>query len=69
MSPQKRLEEQTGKEIETAISRAQEDFERQFSATASYETTMSLAAVQEELVSQMTKDIVGQIYNATVVNW
>ena len=46
-----------------------EDFERQFSATASYETTMSLASVQEELVSQMTKDIVGQIYNATVVNW
>ncbi len=46
-----------------------EDFERQFMATATYETTQSLNAVQEELVMQMTRDIVDQIFNATVANW
>ena len=46
-----------------------EDFERQFTATATYETTQSLNAVQEELVMQMTRDIVDQIFNATVANW
>jgi DNA-binding NtrC family response regulator len=46
-----------------------EDFERQFTATASYETTQSLNAVQEELVTQMSKEICDQIFNATVANW
>ncbi len=46
-----------------------EDFERTFTATASYETTQSLASVQEELVTQMCKDICDQIFNATVANW
>ena len=46
-----------------------EDFERQFSASASYETTQSLNSVQEELVTQMVKDITDQIFNATVANW
>ena len=46
-----------------------EDFEKQFTATASYETTRSLNSVQEELVIQMTKDLVDQIFNATVANW
>ena len=46
-----------------------EDFERQFTATASYETTLSLNSVQEELVTQMIKDICDQIFNATVANW
>ena len=46
-----------------------EDFERQFTATATYETTQSLNAVQEELVTKMTRDIVDQIFNATVANW
>ena len=46
-----------------------EDFERQFSASQSYETTRSLNSVQEELVSQMCKDICDQIFNATVANW
>lgn len=46
-----------------------EDFERQFTASASYETTMSLNSVQEELVSQMVKEICDQIFNATVANW
>ena len=46
-----------------------EDFERQFTATASYETVRSLNSVQEELVTQMVKDLTDQIFNATVANW
>ena len=46
-----------------------QDFERQFTATQSYETTQSLAAVQEDLVNQMIDDLVEQIFNATVANW
>ena len=46
-----------------------EDFEEQFTASQSYETTLSLNSVQEELVTQMVKDIVDQIFNATVANW
>lgn len=47
----------------------EEDFEKSFSATTSYDSSQSLASVQEELVQQMIDDIVGQIYNATVANW
>ena len=46
-----------------------EDFERQFTATSTYETTQSLNAVQEELVTQMVKEITDQIFNATVAKW
>ena len=46
-----------------------EDFEQQFTATKSYETTLSLNAVQEELVTQMVKELTDQIFNATVANW
>ena len=46
-----------------------EDFERQFTATQSYETTLSLNSVQEQLVTEMVKDLCDQIFNATVANW
>ena len=46
-----------------------EDFEQQFSASQSYETTQSLNSVQEELVTQMVKDLCDQIFNKTVANW
>lgn len=46
-----------------------EDFERSFSATAEYDATQQLNAVQEELVTQMSKNITDQIFNATVANW
>ena len=46
-----------------------DDFERQFTATADYDSSQQLTAVQEELVTQMVKDIVDQIFNATVANW
>lgn len=46
-----------------------EDFERQFTATSTYETTQSLNSVQEELVTEMVKELCDQIFNATVANW
>ncbi len=46
-----------------------EDFERQFSATTEYDASQQLISVQEELVTQMVKDITEQIFNATVANW
>lgn len=46
-----------------------DDFERSFSATAEYDASQQLNSVQEELVTQMIKDIVDQIFNATVANW
>ena len=46
-----------------------EDFERQFSATTEYDSSQQLTAVQEDLVTQMVKDITDQIFNATVANW
>ena len=46
-----------------------EDFEQQFTAQQSYESTLSLNSVQDELVGKMIEDIVQQIFNATVANW
>jgi len=46
-----------------------EDFEQQFSDTQSYDSRQSLSAVQDELVGVMVKNIVEQIFNATVANW
>lgn len=46
-----------------------DDFERSFTASQSYDSNLSLNAVQEELVTQMVKDITDQIFNATVANW
>ena len=45
------------------------DFEQQFTAQQSYETTLSLNAVQEELVTQMVKDLCEQIFNKAVADW
>ena len=46
-----------------------EVFERQFTATTTYDSRQSLNSVQEECVTQMVKDITDQIFNATVANW
>ena len=46
-----------------------EDFEQQFTATQSYDSTLSLNSVQEDLVSKMIDDICEQIFNACVANW
>ena len=46
-----------------------EDFERAFTATTTYDSRSSLNSVQDELVDQMSKDICEQIFNATMANW
>ena len=46
-----------------------EDFERNFSATRDFDATQSLESVQEELVTQMIKEIVESVFNAAVANW
>ena len=47
----------------------EEDFEQRFSATTTYDSSQSLASVQETLVQEMIDDIVDQILNATIANW
>ena len=46
-----------------------QDFEQSFTATSTYDSSQSLNAVQEELVTQMVKELTDQIFNATVANW
>ncbi|MCI6644053.1 MAG: LptE family protein [Alloprevotella sp.] len=46
-----------------------ETWEKPFSATTQYSSTVSLASVQERLVTEMINDIVDQIFNASVANW
>ena len=46
-----------------------EDFEKQFSATRDFDANQSLESVQDELVTQMIKEIVESIFNAAVANW
>ena len=46
-----------------------DDFEQQFTATTSYESTQSLSSVQDALVEEMVKNICEQIFNQAVANW
>lgn len=46
-----------------------DDFEQQFTAQRTFDSTLQLTSVQEGLVQEMVKDIVDQIFNATVANW
>lgn len=46
-----------------------EDFERPFTATQTYDSRNDLNSVQDELVNLMSKDICEQIFNATMANW
>ena len=47
----------------------EEDFEQQFSAFRTYDSSQMLTAVQDDLIAQMVKEITDQIFNATVANW
>jgi hypothetical protein len=47
----------------------EEDFEKQFSATRDFDASQSLESVQDELVTQIIKEIVESIFNAAVANW
>lgn len=44
-------------------------WEKQFTATSQYDSTQQLTAVQENLVTEMVKDLCDQIFNATVADW
>lgn len=46
-----------------------EDFERQFSAFRNYDSSLQLSSVQDGLIDEIVKEIVEQIFNATVANW
>lgn len=47
----------------------EEDFEQQFSAFRNYDSSQMLTQVQDQLIAEMVKDIVEQVFNATVANW
>lgn len=47
----------------------EEDFEQQFSAFQTYDSSRLLTEVQDQLITLMVKDIAEQIFNATVANW
>ncbi len=46
-----------------------EDFEQEFSAYRDFDATSLLTDVQDELCNEMVKELVEQIFNATVANW
>lgn len=46
-----------------------QNWEKQFSATTQYDSNQQLSAVQEDLVTEMVRDIAEQIFNATVADW
>ncbi|MBN1821492.1 MAG: LptE family protein [Prolixibacteraceae bacterium] len=47
----------------------EQDFERNFSAFADYESTAILSDVEEDLVTEILDKILEDIFNATVANW
>ena len=46
-----------------------EYFEQEFSAYRDFDATRLLTDVQDELCNEMIKELVEQIFNATVANW
>lgn len=46
-----------------------ENFEQEFSAYRDFDATRLLTDVQDELCNEMIKELVEQIFNATVANW
>ena len=45
------------------------DFEQSFTAQQSFNNTLSLNSVQEDLVNQIVEDLCDQIFNKTVADW
>lgn len=46
-----------------------ESFEKEFSSFVSFDSSKMFTDVQDQLVEDLTKDIINQIFNATVENW
>ena len=55
--------------IRFSNAKTNEKWEKQFSATTQYDSNLQLATVQEQLVTEMVKDLCDQIFNATVADW
>ncbi len=48
---------------------SKEDFEREFTAYTTFDSSQMFTDVQDQLVAELTEDIIQQIFNATVENW
>ena len=46
-----------------------EDFEREFTGYSTFDSSRMFTDVQDQLVAEITEDIIRQIFNATVENW
>lgn len=47
----------------------EENFEREFTSFGTFDSSQMLVDVQDQLCQELTKDIINQIFNATVENW
>lgn len=47
----------------------EESFEREFTSFGTFDSSQMFVNVQDQLCQELTKDIINQIFNATVENW
>lgn len=47
----------------------EESFEREFTSFGTFDSSQMFVDVQDQLCQELTKDIINQIFNATVENW
>ena len=47
----------------------EENFEREFTSFGTFDSSQMFVDVQDQLCQELTKDIINQIFNATVENW
>lgn len=47
----------------------EENFEREFTSFGTFDSSQIFVDVQDQLCEELTKDIINQIFNATVENW
>lgn len=47
----------------------EENFEREFNSFGTFDSSQMFVNVQDQLCEELTKDIINQIFNATVENW
>ena len=47
----------------------EENFERVFTSFGTFDSSQMFVDVQDQLCEELTKDIINQIFNATVENW
>lgn len=47
----------------------EENFEREFTSFGTFDSSQMFVDVQDQLCEELSKDIINQIFNATVENW